>query len=185
MITPLVPSTRRGRCQIVPGTGAFDIIISGQHRENAAVTLAPSQWQQPFAERVPVSVQRDGGLQLVGEGEPMVDRKGNLRIRGVWSATPLGEFVRTLVAQGKLRNALLQYSDNIDDAGNLVREVLGGVFILPAVPPRPADSGTHNEPASDLLGLAARIYSSTTPSEQAALADQVIICAIALGGHPG
>lgn len=37
--------------------------------------------------------------------------------------------------------------------------------------------------AAELLGLAARIY--TAPStERAALADQVIACAVALGGAP-
>lgn len=90
----------------------------------------------------------------------------------MWSSTPLGEYVRALVAQGKLRSALLQYTDTIDDAGNIVREVLGGVFALPTDPP-PAPGGLDAggaEPAAELLGLAARIYTAE-PHERAALAD--------------
>lgn len=107
----------------------------------------------------------------------MVDRKGNLRVRGVWASTPLGEYVRTLVAQRVLRVAYLDYVDTIDDAGALVREVRGGVFTLPADPPPSRDAGTELEqlvgpdPAAELLGLAARIYTAT-PGQRAALAGQ-------------
>jgi hypothetical protein len=40
------------------------------------------------------------------------------------------------------------------------------------------------DPVAELLGLAARIYTAM-PAERAGLADQVIACAIALGGQPG
>ena len=50
-------------------------------------------------------------------------------------------------------------------------------------PPAPgADTGAA-EPAAELLGLAARIYTAS-PAQRAALADQVIACAVALGGTP-
>ena len=48
----------------------------------------------------------------------------------------------------------LDYSETIDDASNLVREVLGGVFTQPADPP---------------------------PADRAALADQLTACVLELG----
>ncbi len=167
-------------CYPVRGEAAFDIVISGGHRERGGVVLTPSQWRQPFT-RVPITVIQHGTRHAIGEGVPFVDRKNNLRIRGMWASTPLGEYVRTLVAQRVLRDAKLEYADTIDDAGQLVREVLGGVFRLPAGPP-PVGCGA--EPAAELLGLAARIYTAT-PAQRAALADQVIACAVALGGQTG
>jgi hypothetical protein len=177
-------STRRGQCQPVRGAAAFDIIISGGHRERGGVVLTPSQWRQPFAERVSVTVERDGTSHVVGTGRPLVDRKGNLRIRGMWASSPLGEYVRTLVAQQVLRYAYLDYADTIDDGGQLVREVLDGVFILPADPP-PALAGDTGgaDPAAELLGLAARIYTATA-AERAGLAERVIACAVMLRGAP-
>jgi hypothetical protein len=146
------------------------------------VILSPSTWRQPFT-RVPITVERAGVSHVVVEGMPFVDRKNNLRIRGVWASTPLGECVRILVAQRVLRFAYLDYTDTIDDAGQLVREVLGGVFTLPTdPPPAPGVDAGGAEPAAELLGLAARIYAAT-PAQGAALADQVIACAVALGGQ--
>ncbi|BDB42832.1 MULTISPECIES: hypothetical protein [Mycobacterium] len=177
-MTAPASATRRGVCRQLRGEAAFDIIIAGGHREPGGVILGPSQWRQPFPERVPITVVRHGESQVVGEGTPLLDRKNNLRIRGMWSTTPLGEYVRTLVAQRVLREAKLEYTDTIDDAGQLVREVLGGVFTLPTGPPT---VGGGAEPAAELLGLAARIYTAT-PAQRAVLADQVIACALALGG---
>ncbi len=47
-----------------------------------------------------------------------------------------------------------------------------------------APGGEAADPAAELLGLAARIYTAM-PAARAGLADQVIACAIALGGQPG
>lgn len=130
----------------------------------------------------PITVVQHGVRHVVGEGMPSVDRKGNLRISGMSSSTPQGEYVRTLVGQCVLRYAELEYTDTIDDAGNLVRQVPGGVFILPTdPPPAPGDDTGGAEPASELLGLAARIYTAT-PAQRAVLAGQLIACAVALRG---
>src|SRR5208337_577765 len=121
------PLSRKGQVQpLKRGSGVFDIIICGGHRERGGVTLTPSQWRQPST-RVPITVVQHSERHVVGEGMPLVDRENNLRIRGMWSSTPLGEYVRTLVAQEVLRYAELEYTDTIDDAGQLVRQVLGGV----------------------------------------------------------
>jgi hypothetical protein len=60
----------------------------------------------------------------------------------------------------------------LSTTGNIVREVIGGVFTLPTAPP-----------AAELRGLAARFHSAM-PAQRSALADQVIACAVALGGTP-
>ena len=111
------PLSRKGQAQpLKRGSGVFDIIICGGHRERGGVTLTPSQWRQPST-RVPITVVQHSERHVVGEGMPLVDRENNLRIRGMWSSTPLGEYVRTLVAQEVLRYAELEYTDTIDDAG--------------------------------------------------------------------
>jgi hypothetical protein len=135
---------------------------------------------------VPITVVRgDGARQVVGESMPFVDRKNNLRIQGMWASTPLGEYVRTLVAQRVLRDARLDYTDTIDDDGVLVREVLGGVFTLPADPPPGAptadQAGLPTDPAAELLGLAARIYTARA-DDVAGLADQAIALLVELSG---
>jgi hypothetical protein len=49
--------------------------------------------------------------------------------------------------------------------------------------PAPVGDAGGASPAAELLGLAARIYTAS-PAQRAALADQVIACAVALGGTP-
>lgn len=178
------PLSRNGQAQpLKRGSGVFDIIFCGGHRERGGVTLTPTQWRQ-LSTRVPITVVQHGERHVVGEGMPLVDRENNLRIRGMWSSTPLGEYERTLVAQEVLRYAELEYTDTIDDAGQLMRQVLGGVLILPTDPPPApgADTGAA-EPTAETAGLAARIYTAS-PAQRAALADQIFACVVALGGTP-
>jgi len=49
------------------GSGVFDIIICGGHRERGGVTLTPSQWRQPST-RVPITVVQHSERHVVGEG---------------------------------------------------------------------------------------------------------------------
>jgi hypothetical protein len=78
---------------------------------------------------------------------------------------------------------------SIDDAGARLYHVLRAVFTLPADPP-PQVLGTAGvqaslgaDTAAELLGLAARIYAANQ-ADAPALADRVIVCAVALGGRP-
>jgi hypothetical protein len=108
-------------------------------------------------------------------------------VRGRWSSTPLGEFVKTLAAQHVLRCADLELEASIDNAGARVYCVLSVVFTLPSDPPPAMPSGADTDAAlaadaaAELLGLAARIYAANH-ADVAALADRVISSAVALGG---
>jgi hypothetical protein len=132
--------TRMGRAQPVKDgtgqTGLFDVVLSGGQRDRYGVpNSAGGQWKQPFRPQVDITVQRAGVCHVVGRGAPLVDRKGNLRVRGVWASTPLGEHVRTLVAQRVLLYAEVDFIATIDDQGWTVYDVCGASFMLPADPP--------------------------------------------------
>jgi hypothetical protein len=179
---------RRACTRAVKGSNAFDVILSGQ-RERSGVMIGPGQWAIP--DRVPVIVHRGGANHDVGAGRVFIDRKGNPRVRGMWSSTPLGEYVKALAMQGALHYADLELEASIDNAGERVYDVLSVVFTLPSDPPPSAPSGAGGEAtlvadtAAVLLGLAARIYAADPRGDVAGLADRVIACAIALGGHVG
>jgi hypothetical protein len=178
------PLLRRAPAQPVKGSPAFDVILSGQ-RERTGLVVGPGQWV--FPDRIPVTIYRGGAVQEVGAGRPFIDNKGNPRVRGMWSSTPLGEYVKTLVAQRVLRHADLELEASIDDAGARVYRVVSAVFTLPSDPPPSvpsatgADASLLADTAAELLGLAARIYAANQ-ADVAALADRIIACAVALGG---
>jgi hypothetical protein len=175
---------RRAHIQPVKGSPAFDVILSGQ-RERTGLPVGPGQWAIP--DRVPVTVYRGGALHDVGAGRVFIDNKGWPRVRGLWSRTPLGEYVKTLAAQHVLRSADLEVEATIDNAGARVYDVLSVVFTLPSDPPPAIFSGADVEArlgadtAAELLGLAARVYAADR-ADVPALADRVIACAVALGG---
>jgi hypothetical protein len=179
------PLLRRASIQRVKGTPAFDIVLSGQ-REAGGLLIGPGQWAIP--ERVPVAVYRDGAMHHVGAGRVWLDRKGHPRLRGLWSRTPLGEYVKLLAAQHALEFVDLELEASVDNDGARVYVVLGVVITLPSDPPPGVPSAADAEgrlladTSAELLGLAARIYAAGDQAEVAALADRVIACAVALGG---
>lgn len=186
-MTAAVPLTRRAAARPVNGTNAFDVILSGI-RERTGLPVDASQWAIP--ERVPVTVHRGDAAHDVGSGRVFFDRKGNPRVRGMWSNTPLGEYVKALVAQGAVTYADLELEASIDNAGARVYNVLRVVFTLPSEPPTMEPTGPSDDArlaadvAAELLGLAARIY-ATPAGDVAGLADRIIACGVALGGQHG
>jgi streptomycin 6-kinase len=172
----------RARAHPVKVSNALDVILGG-HRDRHGVVVGPGQLS--FPARLPVAVYRGDAMHVVGSGRAFVDRKGTPRVRGMWSDTPLGEYVKTLVAQRVLHFADVELETSIDDDGGRVYRDLCATFTLPAdPPPSTADpsgaAGLPADPAAELLGLAARIYAA--PARAADLADSVIACAVALGG---
>jgi hypothetical protein len=177
----------------VKGSNTFDVVLSGM-REHTGLRVGPGQWAIP--DRVPVTVRRGDGVHDVGAGRISTDRKGNPKVHGLWSSTPLGEYVKALVANGAIRFADLELEATIDNAGARIYNVLSVVFTLPSDPPPLAPDhqssaatgvGTvavDSAAAAELLGLAARIYAADPRSDVTGLADRVIACAIALGGRP-
>ena len=167
------------------GSAAFDVILGGHRDRHGVVVVGPGQFI--FPARLPVAVHRGDAMHVVGSGRPFVDRKGTPRLRGMWSNTPLGEYVKTLVAQRIPHFADVEVETRIDDAGERLYLVLRATFTLPAEPPPSADpssaaaAGLPADPAAELLGLAARIYTADR-DEVPALADRVIACAVTLGG---
>ncbi|WP_322860110.1 hypothetical protein U8D42_12755 [Mycobacterium europaeum] len=130
---------------------------------------------------MPVTVDRGGVSHVVGWGRAFIDHKGNPRIRGLWSTTPMGEYVKTLVTQRVVSFANVDLEASIDGAGARVYQVVGASFSLPVDPPPAPDdaAGDDLEPAAELLGLAARIYAAPR-AERPGLAERVIACAVAL-----
>ncbi len=126
------------------GSAAFDVILGG-HRDRHGVVVGPGQFI--FPARLPVAVHRGDAMHVVGSGRPFVDRKGTPRLRGMWSNTPLGEYVKTLVAQRILHFADVEVETRIDDAGERLYRVLRATFTLPAEPPPSADPSRLRPPA--------------------------------------
>jgi hypothetical protein len=114
------------------GQPAFGVILSGQ-RDRTGLVVGPGQWV--FPDWIPVPVYRAGVTHEIGAGRAFTGSKGNPRVRGMWSSTPLGEYVKKLVAQRVLHYADVELEASVDDAGARVYRVVSAVFTLPADPP--------------------------------------------------
>lgn len=119
--------------------GSFEAILSAPTLDRDGDVFATSEWKLPLPEHITIDI--DHGMSAattVGSAEPFFDDDGNLRVRGTFASTPLGQEIRTLVNEGHIRTmsvAALEDSAPTKDAdGNSVvtRELLNGAFV--AVP---------------------------------------------------
>lgn len=192
MPAPAQTLRRKGEVRSPKGSPAFDLAVNlnGDRDRNGVLIGAPGRLSCP--DRVPVTVERDGVLHTVGWGRAFLDRKGNPRVRGLWAHNPMGEYVKSLMAQDVLRYGSIELEASIDDEGARIYRVLSASLTLPPVVANPSlppvaaapapDEGTGGaDPAAELLALAARVYAAK-PRARAPLLEQLITCAVALGG---
>jgi hypothetical protein len=174
---------RKGEVRRLKGC-AFDLNVNiNGDRDRNGVRIGTGRLTCP--DRVPVTIERDGVAHTVGFGRAFIDSKGNPRVRGLWAATPMGEYVRSLVDQEVLRTGNLELEASIDDDGARIYNVLGASFTLAPVLANPtlSPAAPGADRAAELLHLAALVYAAK-PSERAQLVDQLISCAVSLGATP-
>lgn len=127
---------RKGEVRRLP-SGAFDLSVNiNGDRDRIGVRIGPGPLSCP--RRVPVSVERDGESHVVGWGRASIDRSGNPRVRGLWAATPMGEYVKTLLDREVSHYGNRELEASIGDDGARMYHVLGASFTLPPVLANPS-----------------------------------------------
>ncbi|MFH5879765.1 HK97 family phage prohead protease [Arthrobacter sp. NA-172] len=85
------------------GPGTFEAILSAPTKDRDGDTLQPDEWKMPLPERITVDVDHEMSVKgTIGSARPWIDDDGNLRISGTFASTPLGQEVRTLMAEGHI-----------------------------------------------------------------------------------
>ncbi|MDF3280916.1 hypothetical protein [Gordonia sp. N1V] len=119
------------------GSGTFDAILSAPTLDRDGDTFATSEWKTPLPDHITIDI--DHGMKVastVGSAQPFIDDDGNLRIKGSFASTDLGQQVRTLVNEGHIRTmsvaALESRTKSADGDDEVSRELLNGAFV--AVP---------------------------------------------------
>jgi hypothetical protein len=113
--------------------GAFDVILSAQTKDRDGDVLLKDEWKTPLPDHIPFDI--DHGMSIektVGSGKPFINDDGNLQVRGTFASTPLGQTVRSLVAEGHIRSTSVAFmSEKTQKDGNSVvlRELLNGAFV--------------------------------------------------------
>jgi hypothetical protein len=128
----MTPATKRAQASVTASdNGEFDMILSNGTRDRDGETLPPDSWARPLPETIPINANHSKDVSdIVGSGKPFIDSEGNLRVRGVFASTPLGQHVRTLVNEGHLRSASVEF---LRKDGR--HELVGGAFVnIPANP---------------------------------------------------
>ena len=84
---------------------------------------------------------------IVASGKPFLDQRGNLRVRGKFAGTELGQRVRQLVNEGHLRGVSVEYLKTKAAGGRPVNELVGGAFVM--VPSNPSARVLSSKAAND------------------------------------
>lgn len=113
--------------------GGFDILASTPTKDRDGDTLLPSGWKTPLPERIPISADHDmSSAGVIGSGKPYLDAAGNLRIAGTFASTERAQHVRSLVKDGHLSGASVEF---LVDPDTGQRELLGcGIVYVPSNP---------------------------------------------------
>jgi hypothetical protein len=116
--------------------GGFDLLLSNGTRDRDGETIPPESWAQPLPDTIPINANHSSDFSdIVGSGTPWIDDAGNLRVRGTFASTPLGQHVRSLVTEGHLRSVSVEFLRRKDGNGRPVNELVGGAFVnIPANP---------------------------------------------------
>jgi hypothetical protein len=145
------PVIKRAKAQLdtkAGGPGEFDMILSAGNRDRDGDVLRADQWKQPLPDHVPINVGHTSDVSsIVGSGTPFIDAKGNLRVRGKFSGTDLGQRVRQLVNEGHLRGVSVEYLKTKGANGRPVHDLVAGAFVM--VPSNPAARVLSSKAAND------------------------------------
>ena len=114
--------------------GEFDLILSASTEDRDGEVIQ-SRAFEPLPDHLSMDI--DHGMSVattVGSGTPSYDDQGNLRVRGSYASTPLGQQVRTLVTEGHVRTASVAFitkTTTKSEAGKKTitkAELLNGAF---------------------------------------------------------
>jgi hypothetical protein len=148
-------SCKRASAVIGPSadSGDFDVILSNSTRDRDGEILLPEQWQQPLPDRVHFNANHsDDVSDIVGSGKPWIDEAGNLRVRGKFASTELGQHIRSLVNEGHLTGVSVEFLRRKDANGHPVHELVGGAFVsLPSNPQARVLSSKAADPAMAMI----------------------------------
>jgi hypothetical protein len=131
------PATKRAQASVTASdNGEFDMVLSNGTLDRDGESLLPGSWVQPLPDTIPINANHSSDVSdIVGSGIPFIDNEGNLRVRGTFASTPLGQHVRTLVNEGHLRSVSVEFLHRKDANGQWLNELVGGAFVnLPSNP---------------------------------------------------
>jgi hypothetical protein len=130
--------TKRAQASVTPGdNGEFDLVLSNATIDREGESIPAGSWVQPLPATIPINANHSADVSdIVGSGVPWIDSAGNLRVRGAFASTPLGQKIRTLVNEGHLRSVSVEMLRRKDaNSGVVVNELVGGAFVnIPANP---------------------------------------------------
>ncbi|MGC5248193.1 hypothetical protein ACPXB3_14875 [Gordonia sp. DT219] len=111
--------------------GEFDIVLSAQSKDRDGDVLTKDGWKQPLPQHIPIGVDHSMSVDgIVGSGRPFIDDAGNLRVRGTFAPTELGQRVRQLVTTGHLQTVSVEFLEDGTKSGTTPqRELIGGAFV--------------------------------------------------------
>jgi HK97 family phage prohead protease len=114
--------------------GAFDVILSAPTLDRDGEVI-DSRAFDPLPDHIPFDVDHTMTVTgTVGSGTPYYDEAGMLRVKGTFASTPLGQEVRTLVAEGHIRTTSVTFmaakrvTDDKGVAHVQTAELLNGTF---------------------------------------------------------
>lgn len=89
--------------------GEFDVILSAPTLDRDGEVI-DSKAFDPLPDHIPFDIDHSMTVTgTVGSGVPYYDEKGLLRVKGTFASTPLGQEVRTLVAEGHIRTTSVTF----------------------------------------------------------------------------
>lgn len=114
--------------------GAFDVILSAPTLDRDGEIIDTRAFD-PLPGHIPFDVDHAMTVTgTVGSGQPYYDESGNLRVKGTFASTPLGQEVRTLVNEGHIRTTSVTFmaADRVKDDKGIMHvkqaELLNGTF---------------------------------------------------------
>lgn len=114
--------------------GGFDVILSAPTLDRDGEVI-DSRAFDPLPAHIPFDVDHSMTVTgTVGSGVPYYDDAGNLRVKGTFASTPLGQEVRTLVNEGHIRTTSVTFmaakrtKDDKDVQHVTQAELLNGTF---------------------------------------------------------
>lgn len=112
--------------------GEFDVILSNDTLDRDGEVLLSTRWKQPLPESIQFNVDHSDHVRdIVGSGAPFIDDAGNLRVRGKFASSELGQHIRGLVNERHLRWVSVEFLRHKDGT----HELVGGAFVkIPSHP---------------------------------------------------
>lgn len=114
--------------------GAFDVILSAPTLDRDGEIIDTRAFD-PLPDHIPFDVDHSMTVTgTVGSGQPYYDESGNLRVKGTFASTGLGQEVRTLVNEGHIRTTSVTFmaAERVKDDKDIMHvkraELLNGTF---------------------------------------------------------